>query len=213
MTRFEDTEIETIKEVLQAYINKNKKIIDASSVVDVLKNYTDFEQNQYKSITHIIDEYIDENEKISTQKDIDNIIEEIVDEVEYEDDKVFTKTNIIVSIISVLPALLTAHPGIIIYTIYALVFAYISKYIGIKKGIVSGYVWGYFLGIIGVFVVSVLPAENVAKEKIDNNEYSENSTNKYEDLEKLYKLKENGVLTEEEFNIEKTKIIKIRRYQ
>ena len=54
------------------------------------------------------------------------------------------------------------------------------------------------LGIIGVIAAAIIKSIN------KNKEYS---GDKYQNLERLQKLKEQGVITEEEFNAEKKKIL------
>lgn len=65
----------------------------------------------------------------------------------------------------------------------------------------NSYFIGLVLGIIGVIIAVCI---RVNKTTINNNE----NTNKYEILEKLTKLKESGAITELEFEIEKSKILK-----
>ena len=126
----------------------------------------------------------------------------------------FTNTNLIVSTASIVLACIlmiekdiTIALIIIFYIIYSIVFAYICRYIGLKKNIASGYVWGFLLGFIGLIVVGVLPNQNKEQQEFKNTADTI-SSNKYDDLERLQKLKESGVLTEEEFNAEKQKLLK-----
>lgn len=63
-----------------------------------------------------------------------------------------------------------------------------------KKG---SFFYGLVLGIIGIIIAVCI------KNKKDTYK-----GNKYEDLERLNKLKENGAITKEEFEIEKAKILK-----
>lgn len=125
----------------------------------------------------------------------------------------FTNTNLTVSTASIVLACvlmieknITMALIIIFYVVYCIVFAYICRYIGLKKNIASGYVWGFLLGFIGIIVVGVLPNQN--KEQDFINTADTTSSNKYDDLERLQKLKESGVLTEAEFNSEKQKLLK-----
>lgn len=125
----------------------------------------------------------------------------------------FTNTNLTVSTASIVLACvlmieknITMALIIIFYVVYCIVFAYICRYIGLKKNIASGYVWGFLLGFIGIIVVGVLPNQN--KEQDFINTADTTSSNKYDDLERLQKLKKSGVLTEAEFNSEKQKLLK-----
>ena len=125
----------------------------------------------------------------------------------------FTNTNLTVSTASIVLACvlmieknITMALIIIFYVVYCIVFAYICRYIGLKKNIASGYVWGFLLGFIGIIVVGVLPNQN--KEQDFINTADTTSSNKYDDLERIQKLKESGVLTEAEFNSEKQKLLK-----
>ena len=62
----------------------------------------------------------------------------------------------------------------------------------------KAYFLGLFLGIIGIIVaVCIRPKNNTS-----------NNSNKYEELQKLAELKQNGILTEEEFKQQKEKILK-----
>lgn len=80
-----------------------------------------------------------------------------------------------------------------------LVCGYITRKILLDNK--SAFFVGLVLGIIGVIIaVCIRPKSNA-------NKYN-NDSNKYEELEKLAKLKQGGVLTEKEFEIEKEKILK-----
>ncbi len=208
MVKFEEFEIELITNELKEYLKQNKQITETTNVMAILRERTDFFKEQYTIIEETIHNYLTYEETIKNETDIKNIINEL-ENIEEKQKGVFTKANVIVSIISTVIVLIgsgnvdeTIGFVMIFYIVYGLIFAYISKYIGLKKGIESGYIWGYFLGLIGLFVVCALPSEN--KEEI--NVVSNN--NKYEDLEKLQKLKENGIITQSEFEVEKAKILK-----
>ncbi len=67
----------------------------------------------------------------------------------------------------------------------------------------NAYWVGFLLGIIGIVVVICIRPTNST---INNT--SNSNKNKYVDLERLAELKQSGILTEEEFEIEKTKILK-----
>lgn len=131
------------------------------------------------------------------------------------DNKVFTKTNLILSSITIavflvkfLEMLYLSYYDyihvwdicalvILIFLIYTIIFAYLSRVVAIRKGIENGYIWGLCLGIIGFIVVCALTEEKK----------STNTTNKYEEIEKLQRLKEKGILTTDEFEIEKQKLL------
>ena len=60
-----------------------------------------------------------------------------------------------------------------------------------------------------IIVLLVIPVGIDLVRKIKNKKKNKNTTNnKYEDLERLQKLKENGTINEEEFEIEKKKILR-----
>lgn len=63
-----------------------------------------------------------------------------------------------------------------------------------------------FLGWVGCLIWAFLDTNQKITVSPTNNVI--NNTNKYEDLEKLMKLKQDGVLTEVEFEIEKAKLLK-----
>lgn len=69
-----------------------------------------------------------------------------------------------------------------------------------KKG---SFFYGLLLAIIGVIIA-------ICIKNRENNTYK---TNKYEDLEKLQKLKEQGTITNEEFENEKSKILNGGKYE
>lgn len=84
--------------------------------------------------------------------------------------------------------------------IYIILFAYICRYVGLNKDVTTGYAWGYCLGIIGLIIVCGL--DNKKKENVENN-----INTKYDDIDRLQKLKDNGAIDEKEFEIEKQKIL------
>ncbi len=59
---------------------------------------------------------------------------------------------------------------------------------------------GLVLSIFGVLIAILMKPKKVV--------VTNNSSNKYEDLERLQKLKVQGIITEEEFNNEKSKLLK-----
>lgn len=68
-------------------------------------------------------------------------------------------------------------------------------------GLLNFFVGWTFIGWVICLVWASSNQEPIIVEK-------DNSSNKYDDLDKLQKLKENGTLNEEEFEIEKQKILK-----
>ena len=101
---------------------------------------------------------------------------------------------------------------IIIILVWAFVWGMVCKAIGNSKGI-NGFWWGFFLGLIGVIVVACMqPKTNTSSSTVYVDESYEpqqpqNKMDKYEALEKLAKLKQQNVLTKEEFEAEKRKIL------
>ena len=120
---------------------------------------------------------------------------------------VFTIKNVIVSIITFIMVfiMVDAFEGsdfLLIWYLYSIVMAYACRYIALRTGSQYGYVWGFCLGLIGLLIVCALPDDS--KKDINSISYS---TNKYEDLERLQKLKDNGTITEDEFQREKAKLL------
>lgn len=205
MEMFEEDDLKKIKEILKKYIKDKKQVTENKEIMEVLNDTTDFETAQYKGILNTIDYYI-RYEGYIDNSNLNDFIQDLA-ELEEKGNRVFTKANVIVSVVTIAILLLgwlsTESVYFLIVMIYGLVWAYLSRFIGLKKGIDSGYVWGYFLGIIGFIVVCVLPNEN----EDDKNE-NITSGNKYDDLEKLQKLRESGAITDKEFEIEKAKLLK-----
>lgn len=76
-------------------------------------------------------------------------------------------------------------------------FGLFSKHILPNKK--SSFFYGLLLGVIGIIIVACI--------KNSENKKKVYSGNKYEDLEKLQKLKENGTITDAEFEVEKSKLL------
>ena len=76
-------------------------------------------------------------------------------------------------------------------------FGLFSKHILPNKK--SSFFYGLLLGVIGIIIVACI--------KNSENKKKVYSGNKYEELEKLQKLKENGTITDAEFEIEKSKLL------
>ena len=67
----------------------------------------------------------------------------------------------------------------------------------------NGFWWGFFLGIIGIIVVAVRPNDFTKDRELFT--YADQ-------LERLASLRDRGVLSEEEFELEKIKLMGKRRY-
>lgn len=204
MALFNDEEIKKINKVLKDSIKENGKIEESYYLIRELDENTDFERFKYDSIEKIIDYHIRYDGYIDNSNLKDVILD--IEDLEERNIGVFTKANVIVSIITALilffSAIATNMAFYLILMVYGLLWAYLSRYVGLKKGIQTGYIWGYCLGLIGFIVICVLRGEETNTEK--QRQYS---NNKYEDLEKLLKLKESGAITEKEFEKEKAKIL------
>ena len=67
----------------------------------------------------------------------------------------------------------------------------------------KSYFWGLFLGIIGIIVaVCIKPRNNTSKSN------SNNANNKYVELQRLADLKQNGIITETEYEIQTERILR-----
>lgn len=84
-----------------------------------------------------------------------------------------------------------------IFCIQGCTFGIATHYVGKSRGHQNCFWWGFFLGLIGLIVVLCLN---------DNTTTSSNSDN-VEALDKLQKLKENGTISEKEFEESKKKIL------
>lgn len=204
MNMFSSIELKETKKILNKYINDKKQILDINEIINILEDSTDYEAYKYNEIKHTLDYYIKSDGCINNKNLKDIMLD--LEETEEKGRGVFTKANIIVSIITafilVWASFVANNVFFLIAIFYGLIWAYLSRFVGLKKDIDSGYVWGYFLGVIGFIVVCVLPSEKKEeKEDIGN-------SNKYEDLERLLQLKNAGAITEAEFEVEKAKLLK-----
>ena len=96
--------------------------------------------------------------------------------------------------------------GIALYFLPAII-AYNRKHTNRGIILLLDFLLGWtFLGWAGCLVWAFLDTNQKITVSSTNNVIS--NTNKYEDLEKLMKLKQDGVLTEVEFEIEKAKLLK-----
>ena len=90
---------------------------------------------------------------------------------------------------------------LIIIIFVAACFGFICEYLGKAKGQKGCFLYGALLGIFGIIIVLCLKDKT---KEIQEVEY----TNKYEQLAKLQNLKENGTITEVEFEMEKAKLLR-----
>ena len=95
-------------------------------------------------------------------------------------------------------SLMILIPG---YIIAAIGCGLITKYMLPDNKSSFAFVLGLVLNILGIVIAYFMKPKKVV---VMNN----NSSNKYEDLEKLQKLKEQGIITEAEFLAEKEKLLK-----
>ena len=79
---------------------------------------------------------------------------------------------------------------IISYTFFGIIWGLVTQSIGKSRGHQNCFWWGFFLGLIGLIVVVCL------NPKINN---QNNLFDNIDALDKLQRLKENGAITEEEF--------------
>ena len=95
--------------------------------------------------------------------------------------------------------------------IWGVIWGAVAHAIGKSKGI-KGFWWGFFLGIIGIIVVACMqpkqtnPGQSYVVQS-QNNTQSSSGDDKYDKLKKLAELKDQGALTEEEFEKEKAKLL------
>lgn len=92
----------------------------------------------------------------------------------------------------------------IIYCAQGIVFGFITRYIACSKGYDGGFWWGFFLGVLGLIVVCVRPA---IKQGEAEHIQSEASNNNIETLERLARLKESGMISDEEFEAKKQELL------
>ena len=87
----------------------------------------------------------------------------------------------------------------------AIIFGIITYAIADSKGRKNGFWAGFLLGIIGLIMVLCL--KDLPPEQREGSHIIALKENKYDNLEKLQKLRESGALTEEEFQKEKQKLL------
>ncbi len=93
----------------------------------------------------------------------------------------------------------------VIVLIVWLICGFICEYMGKNKGQKGCFWYGFLLGIIGIIIVACLKDKSG---EIQNETNTSVNTNKYEQLEKLQQLKNNGTITDAEFEVEKAKLLK-----
>lgn len=113
-------------------------------------------------------------------------------------------------LISILPSeyaiLLAAFmPYIIGVCVLNAILGFVTKSISESKGYEGGFWWGFLLGILGIIVVAVRPT--LPDESTIMHERSSTMANYTTALEQLARLKDQGILTEEEYNQKKQKIL------
>lgn len=114
------------------------------------------------------------------------------------------------ALISILPTeyaiLLAAFmPYIISVCVLNAILGFVTKSISESKGYEDGFWWGFLLGILGIIVVAVRPT--LPDESTIIHEQSSTMANYTATLEQLARLKNQGILTEEEYNQKKQKIL------
>lgn len=91
--------------------------------------------------------------------------------------------------------------------IWAVIWGVICQAIGKSKNI-NGFWWGFWLGLIGLIVVLCSKGQpDINTIDVSSNYSSEQNNNKFEQIEKLSNLKNSGVITEEEFEKEKKRLL------
>lgn len=82
------------------------------------------------------------------------------------------------------------------------IFGYISRTVAKSKGYANGFWWGFFLGLLGLLVVALRPDRS--KQMRNKSNASSNYT---QALVRLAGMREQGILTEEEFKEKKQEIL------
>lgn len=92
-----------------------------------------------------------------------------------------------------------AAVGFVVWFIIAVIMGEIARSIGDSKGQKGCFLYGFILGLLGILVTALLP-----------NKYKQmnlDGEDKYDKMKKLYELKEKNIISEEEYEKEKNKII------
>ncbi len=117
------------------------------------------------------------------------------------------KSNTLEMVLSLITIFVGIFIAVCVQSFYIFIFAFMvvimgfaSMTIGDAKGINAGFYWGWLFGIIGLIVVCGLPNRLENKNIVVN-------ISKYDELEKLQSLKVKGILTQQEYELEKQKIL------
>lgn len=102
-------------------------------------------------------------------------------------------------------ASITVLISIIVFCAQGAIFGLVTHSIAESKGYEGGFWWGFFLSLLGVLVVAVRPARPT--ESVVAQTQSSTAANYAATLEQLAKLKDQGILTEAEYNQKKQKIL------
>lgn len=86
----------------------------------------------------------------------------------------------------------------LVIIIWCCIWGAVCQSLASQKNIEYGFLLGFFLGFIGLIIILCMK---------DNSQISTNSVNDCETLEKLLQLKEKGIITENEFEEKKQKIL------
>lgn len=87
--------------------------------------------------------------------------------------------------------------AIFVFVLQGCVWGIATHCIGKSRGHQNCFWWGFFLGLIGLIVVICLKDNTTISSNVDN----------VEALDKLQKLKENGTISEAEFEESKKKVL------
>ena len=93
--------------------------------------------------------------------------------------------------------------AVCVFLAQAFIFGFITRAIARSKGYDGGFWWGFFLGLIGLIVVAVRPSMTKVESDISNTAASYTQA-----LERLASMRDQGILTEAEFNEKKQEILK-----